>query len=138
MQHPAPVRIDASLVSLRNKPLADDPDPQGGPVSPPGDYRIEFAVGSTKVSAAFKIERDPRLTTPIEGHRRQFDLLRDLTQSLSLLNQSVNRIRRLRRQLECPGFQYLHTGQYRHGPGHCLSLGGQQRAHPDFCSCAHR
>ena len=100
MQHPAPVRIDASLVSLRNKPLADDPDPQGGPVSPPGDYRIELAVGSTKASAAFKIERDPRITTPIEGHRRQFDLLRDLTQSLSLLNQSVNRIRRLRRQLD--------------------------------------
>jgi photosystem II stability/assembly factor-like uncharacterized protein len=100
MQYPPPVRIDASLVSLRNKPLADDPDPQGGPVSPPGDYRVELAVGSTKASAALTIARDPRLTTPIDGHRRQFDLLRELTEALSLLNQSVNRIRRLRRQLE--------------------------------------
>ena len=99
MQYPAPVRIDASLISLKNKPLAPDADPQGGPVAVPGDYSVELAVGSTKASAAFKIARDPRLATPIDGHQQQFDLLRDLTQSLSLLNQSVNRIRRLRRQL---------------------------------------
>ncbi|MBI3517268.1 MAG: glycosyl hydrolase [Proteobacteria bacterium] len=99
MQYPAPVRIDASLVSPRNKPLAEA-DPPGGPVAPPGDYSVEFAVGSTKASASVTIARDPRLTTPIEGHRRQFELLRELTQSLSLVNQSVNRIRRLRRQLD--------------------------------------
>ncbi len=81
------------------KPLAPDADPQGGPVAPPGDYSVELAVGPTKASATFRIERDPRITTPIEGHQHQFDLLRDITQSLSLLNQSVNRIRRLRRQL---------------------------------------
>ena len=68
-------------------------------MSPPGEYSVELAVGSTKASAAFKIVRDPRLATPIEGHQQQFDLLRELCQSLSLLNQSVNRIRRLRRQL---------------------------------------
>src|SRR5215472_1811080 len=82
MQYPPPVRIDASLVSLKNKPLAPDADPQGGPVAVPGDYSVELAVGSTKASAAFKIARDPRLRTPIEGHQQQFDLLRDLTQSL--------------------------------------------------------
>jgi len=100
MQYPAPVRIDTSLVSLKNKPLAPDADPQSGPVSPPGDYSVELAVGSTKASAAFKIARDPRLTMPIGGHQQQFGLLRELTQSLSLLNQSVNRIRRVRRQLD--------------------------------------
>jgi photosystem II stability/assembly factor-like uncharacterized protein len=99
MQYPAPVRIDPSLVTQRVKPLAPDADPQGGPVAPPGDYSVELAVGPTKASATFRIERDPRITTPIEGHQHQFDLLRDITQSLSLLNQSVNRIRRLRRQL---------------------------------------
>ena len=99
MQYPAPVKIDASLVSPRNKPLAADPDPQGGPVAVPGDYRVELTVGSTKASATFKIARDPRLATPVEGHQRQFDLLRELTQSLSRLNQSVNRIRRLRQRL---------------------------------------
>src|SRR5438128_2431537 len=103
MQYPAPVQIDTSLVSMRNKPLADDPDPQGGPVAVPGDYQVDLAVGSTKESAAFKIARDPRLTTPIEGHQQQFDLVRELTQSLSLVNQSVNRIRRLRRQLDALG-----------------------------------
>jgi len=100
MQYPPPVRIDTSLVTQRVKPLASDADPQGGPVAVPGDYSVELAVGSTKASASFKIERDPRLKTPVTGHQHQFDLLRDLTQSLSLLNQSVNRIRRLRRQLD--------------------------------------
>jgi len=100
MQYSAPVRIDASLVSLKNKPLAPDADPQGGPVAVPGDYAVELSIGSTKASAAFKIARDPRLRTPVESHQRQFDLLRELTQALSLVNQSVNSIRRLRRQLD--------------------------------------
>jgi hypothetical protein len=99
MQYPAPVKIDPSLVSQKNKPLAEA-DPQGGPVSPPGDYQVELAVGSTKASTEFKIAGNPLITTPVEGQRRQFELIRELTQSLSSLNQSVNRIRRLRRQLD--------------------------------------
>ncbi|HKX08727.1 MAG TPA: glycosyl hydrolase, partial [Stellaceae bacterium] len=100
MQYPPPVRLDASLVTPRVKPLAPDADPPGGPVAVPGDYSVELAVGSTKASENFKIARDPRLTTPLDGHQKQFDLLREIVQSLSLLNQSVNRIRRLRRQLD--------------------------------------
>ena len=100
MQYPPPVRLDTSLVTPRVKPLAPEADPPGGPVAVPGDYSVELAVGSTKASANFKIARDPRLATPLDGHQKQFDLLREITQSLSLLNQSVNRIRRLRRQLD--------------------------------------
>src|SRR5260221_605499 len=71
MQSPARVRIAPPRVSPRNKPLAEA-DPRGGPVAPRGDYGVELEVGSTKTAAPFTIARDPRLTTPIEGHRRQF------------------------------------------------------------------
>src|SRR5262249_34881587 len=102
MQYPAPVRIDQSLVTLKNKPLADA-DPQGGPVAPPGEYSVEFtvgAVGTTTGVEKFAIVRDPRLTTPADGQPRQFALVRELTEALSRVNQAVNRIRRLRRQLD--------------------------------------
>jgi hypothetical protein len=99
MRHPGPVKIDASLVSQRNKPLAPDPDPQSGPVAIPGDYRVELTVGSATHGADLAIVKDPRLSTPLEAHQRQFDLLTALTQSLSQVNASVNQIRRLKRQL---------------------------------------
>jgi photosystem II stability/assembly factor-like uncharacterized protein len=99
MRHEGPVRIDTSLVSPRSKPLAAEPDPQSGPVAIPGDYRVELTVGSSKSSADFTIVKDPRIETPLEAHRRQFELLKELTHSLSRLNASVNRIRRLARQL---------------------------------------
>lgn len=99
MKHPGPVKLDASLASPRNKPLHGEPDPQSGPLTVPGDYRVELRVGSTTTEAGFAIVKDPRLATPLEAHQRQFELLRELTQSLSLLNGSVNRLRRLKRQL---------------------------------------
>ncbi|SED86761.1 Sortilin, neurotensin receptor 3 [Rhizobiales bacterium GAS188] len=99
MRHKGPVKIDTSLVSPRNKPLTAEPDPQAGPLTVPGDYRVELTVGSSTSSADFTIVKDPRLKTPLEAHMRQFELLQELTQSLSRLNASVNRIRRLTRQL---------------------------------------
>ena len=99
MRHKGPVKIDASLVSPRNKPLAAEPDPQTGPVAVPGDYRVELTVGSSTHAADFTIVKDPRLETPLKAHISQFALLQELTHWLSQLNASVNRIRRLTRQL---------------------------------------
>jgi small-conductance mechanosensitive channel len=65
----------------------------------PGDYRVELAVGSEMFSAGFAIVKDPRLASSPEDHARQFALLKDLTDTLSKLNESVNRIRRIKRQL---------------------------------------
>src|SRR5579883_248967 len=99
MRYPGPARIDAALVTLRNKPLAAEPEPQPGPLAVPGDYRVELTAGPTSAAADFTIVKDPRLATPIEAHRQQFALLQELTQSLSTVNESINRIRRLKRQL---------------------------------------
>jgi hypothetical protein len=99
MKHPGPVKLDASLAPPKNKPLAADADPQTGPLTVPGNYSVELTVGSTTMAADFPIVKDPRLATPLEAHVRQFALLQELTHSLSLLNASVNRIRRVKRQL---------------------------------------
>src|SRR6185312_3660907 len=57
------------------------------------------SVGSETFDATFAIVKDPRLDTPLAAHVAQFDLLQELTRSLSRLNEAVNRIRRMKRQL---------------------------------------
>jgi hypothetical protein len=51
------------------------------------------------MTAEFSVVKDPRLSTPPEGYRQQFELLRELTASLGKLNAAVNRIRRLKNRL---------------------------------------
>jgi len=99
MRYPGPAKIDASLAPLKNKPLVSEPDAQPGPMAPPGDYKVELSAGGTAQVVDFAIVKDPRLATTPEQHRRQFDLLMELTASTAALNQGVNRIRRAKRQL---------------------------------------
>jgi uncharacterized coiled-coil protein SlyX len=99
LKHPGPVRIDASLVTLKNKPLAAEPDAQAGPTTVPGDYRVELAVGSVTLGADFSVAMDPRIASSPQDLARQFALQKELIDSLSTLNGTVNRIRRIKRQL---------------------------------------
>jgi len=103
IRHPSPVKLDPALVTRRNKPLAAEPEGQAGPLTVPGAYRVELSAGSAASAANFTIIADPRVTTAPEAHARQFAVLKELTDCLSRLNQAVNRIRRLRRQLEALG-----------------------------------
>jgi hypothetical protein len=43
--------------------------------------------------------KDPRLSTTLEDYRQQFELVRELTDSLGKVNSAVNRIRRLKQGL---------------------------------------
>jgi photosystem II stability/assembly factor-like uncharacterized protein len=99
MRYPGPARIDASLAPPRDKPLANEPEPMSGPTAVPGDYRVELTIGSESHAASFMIVKDPRLSTTPDDYARQFALLQQLYDKLSTLNGSVNRIRRIKRQL---------------------------------------
>jgi photosystem II stability/assembly factor-like uncharacterized protein len=99
LKHPGPEKIDLSLVTARNKPLVNEPDPQSGPTAVPGNYRVELAAGSETLTADFTILRDPRLGGSPDGYAHQFSLLKELHDALSKLNGTVNRIRRVKRQL---------------------------------------
>jgi photosystem II stability/assembly factor-like uncharacterized protein len=99
LKYPGPERLDPSLAPPRNKPLAEPADPPAGPTVVPGRYRVELAVGSQRMEAEVSVVKDPRLATTAEAYRRQFELLRRLTDSLGRLNAAVNRIRRLKHWL---------------------------------------
>jgi hypothetical protein len=71
-----------------------------GPTAVPGDYKVELTIGSGSRAASFTIVKDPRLSTTPDDYARQFALLRQLYDKLSTLNESVNRIRRIKRQLD--------------------------------------
>ncbi len=111
MKHPGPVRIDPPWATLKNKPLAHEPEPQSGPTVVPGEYRVELTVGPETQSADFTIVKDPRLATSSGDYASQFELLKELNNKLSTLNEAVDRIRRTRRQLlalaELPGDRHV-------------------------------
>ena len=100
MKHPGPDKLDPALAPSKNKSLASEPEGQAGPTVVPGDYRVELMAGAETRTAAFKIVKDPRLDTTPDAYARQFALLRELTAELSHVNASVNRIRRIRRQVD--------------------------------------
>jgi photosystem II stability/assembly factor-like uncharacterized protein len=99
MKHPGPVRTDPPWATLKNKPLANEPEPQSGPTVVPGEYLVVLAVGSDTQSVTFSIVKDPRLATSPDDYARQFALLKELYDKLSTLNGAVNSIRLVRRQL---------------------------------------
>ncbi len=99
MKHKGPERIDPPWATQRNKPLANEPDPQSGPTVVPGIYHVELAIGAEVHTADLVIAKDPRLSTTQAGYESQFALLNALNDKMSTLNAAVNRIRRVNRQL---------------------------------------
>lgn len=98
MKYPGPDKLDP--VPGKAKPLASEKEGQAGPTVVPGEYQVALTAGSEAQAAKFTIVKDPRLGTTTEGYARQFALLKELTDSLSKLNAAVNRIRRIKRQLD--------------------------------------
>eukprot|EP01037_Dinobryon_pediforme_P004278 gene4278-4328_t len=103
LKHPGPDKIDASLVTRKNKPLAPESDGQPGPTTVPGDYSVTLSTAGQDLTAAFTVVKDKRVPASQADYAKQFALLSDLNQSLSKLNNAVNRIRRLKNQLAALG-----------------------------------
>jgi hypothetical protein len=104
MKYPGPTRLDYGLAPPRPKPLAPDPENPPGPTVVPGTYGVELTVGekgnSKSHAAKFTVVRDPRLVTTAAEYAAQFGLHKDLIASVSKLKQAVNRLRKMKRQLE--------------------------------------
>lgn len=99
MKYPGPTKLDYDLAPPRPKPLAPDPENPPGPTVVPGGYGVDLAVGGKVQSAAFAVEKDPRLATTTADYAAQFALHKELVASLSKLKQALNRLRRMKRQL---------------------------------------
>jgi photosystem II stability/assembly factor-like uncharacterized protein len=104
MKYPGPTKLDYGLAPPRPKPLAPDPDNPPGPTVVPGTYGVELTVGekgnSKSHAAKFAVVKDPRLPTTAAEYAAQFALHKDLIASVSKLKQAVNRLRKMKRQLE--------------------------------------
>lgn len=104
MKYPGPTKLDYGLAPPRPKPLAPDPENPPGPTVVPGTYGVELTVGekgnSRSHAAKFAVVKDPRLPTTDAEYAAQFALHKELIASVSKLKQAVNRLRKMKRQLE--------------------------------------
>ncbi|RUW03108.1 MAG: glycosyl hydrolase [Mesorhizobium sp.] len=98
LKHPGPAKLDQSLVTRKYEPLAPGGDPSG-PTVVPGSYKVELQAGGKVQTVDFTVVKDPRIATTEKEFAEQFALLEKLFDMLSALNQAVNRIRLLKRQL---------------------------------------
>ena len=104
MKYPGPTRLDYGLAPPRPKPLVPDPENPPGPTVVPGSYGVELTLGekgkSKSYAAKFSVVKDPRLATTPAEYAAQFALHKDLIASVSKLKRAVNRLRKMKRQLE--------------------------------------
>jgi photosystem II stability/assembly factor-like uncharacterized protein len=100
MKYPGPTRLDYSLAPPRPKPLVPDPENPPGPTVVPGTYGVDLFVGGKTQSASFTVVKDPRLGTTTADYAAQFALHKALVASLSKLKQALNRLRKMKRQLD--------------------------------------
>jgi photosystem II stability/assembly factor-like uncharacterized protein len=99
LKHAGPTKLDPALAPPRPTPLAPDPENPSGPTVVPGTYNVDLSIGDKTRSASFAVEKDPRLGTAAADYAAQFALHKDLVASLSKLNEAVNRLRLMKRQL---------------------------------------
>ncbi|MER9677434.1 hypothetical protein [Mesorhizobium sp. M0208] len=99
LRYPGPAKLDHSLGTWKYKPLAPEGEDPSGPAVVPGDFRVELQVGDERQTVGFTVVKDPRIATTDEDFAEQFALLQELFGMLSALNQAVNRMRLLKRQL---------------------------------------
>ncbi|MER9242950.1 hypothetical protein [Mesorhizobium sp. M0633] len=99
LRHLRPAKLERSLMIQKYKPLAPEGEDPSGPAVVPGRYKVELQADGKCQTVGFTIVNDPRIATTEKEFAEQFELLQRLFGKLSALNQAVNRIRLLKRQL---------------------------------------
>lgn len=91
MRYPDAVNVEGAL--FRSGGIA-------GPIAPPGNYSVTLKVGSETLNRSFQIVKDPRVEATQQDLNEQFDMLRQIQETLSKAHAGVNRIRDIRTQVE--------------------------------------
>ncbi|RWI66747.1 sialidase family protein [Mesorhizobium sp.] len=99
LKHRGPSKLDKSLITRKYEPLAMEDEDASGSTVVPGSYKVELQADGKSQTAGFTVVKDPRIATTDKDFAEQFALLQELFGKLSSLNQAVNRIRLLKRQL---------------------------------------
>ena len=71
-----------------------------GPEAVPGDYLVRLKVGEELMEQPFRILKDPRVNTSLEGLQAQFDFIQSVNAKVTEAHQAIIDIREVRRQLQ--------------------------------------
>ena len=71
-----------------------------GPRVVPGEYRLRLTAGGETHEQSLRIVADPRHATTVEEFRAQHDLLLQARDKLTETNDAINRVRRVREQVD--------------------------------------
>ncbi len=71
-----------------------------GPVAPPGTYTVTLTVSGESQSQSFELVADPRLAATQADYDSQFEWLIKVRDKLSDTHDHINRLRRVRQQVE--------------------------------------
>ena len=100
LKHAGPTKIDLALWDRPREPFAKSRGGAAGPTVVPGTYTVELSAGDAALAETFAVVKDPRLTTTDADYAAQYALWRTLVDTLDGLNGTVNRIRKMKRQLK--------------------------------------
>jgi hypothetical protein len=75
-------------------------DKVGGPLAPPGTYQVRLAVNGEVQTQTFALVKDPRVTASQADFEAQFQCLLAIRDKLSVLHDSINKLRSIRQQVD--------------------------------------
>ena len=81
-------------------PDAEGPTNMEGPIAPPGDYRVQLAIGDTLYSEPFQIVKDPRIDASQQDLESQFQLLIRVRDTIQETNAAMAQVREVRRRIK--------------------------------------
>ena len=71
-----------------------------GPIAAPGQYQVRLVVGDQTLAEGFEIRKDPRVTAGQKELEEQFALGLQVRDTLSEVNEAINRIRAIGEQVD--------------------------------------
>jgi hypothetical protein len=103
---PAKAGLNQFTWDLRYEPpkkipaaIYDEGEPSG-PLALAGNYQVRLTVGAKNFTAPLEVTMDPRVKTPAEDLRKQFDLMLRMRDRQDEMNKAILAIRDLRVQLQ--------------------------------------
>ena len=96
--------LSASAGSSRSYPIAaiygDTPSVPRGPAVQPGTYKVKLTVQGQSYTQPLTVKMDPRVKTPAEGLKQQFELSMQCYNGIRQVHEARQQIGKLRTQLK--------------------------------------
>ena len=92
---PAVLRRELPISAI----VGDTPLSPQGPLVVPGDYTVILTASGNRLERPLSVKMDPRVETPAEGLRRQYELAVGICERLRADSAALNRVRALRSEL---------------------------------------